>query len=132
MARKPKVITNTVRSVVWEAWSGRDHTGVWPLWIDDIVSGVARVDWYGDRCNQLPLSTVNILKCLTNLSEITTISVMDLMGYKESQAKLYVRACALCIQQIERCKDNKYYTKMKYPHVSIVSVEHGLSLRYDK
>ena len=128
MARKPKIVVNTVRAIVWDAWSNRDFRSVWPLWIDDIVAGVSRLDWYGDKENQIPLSTVKILKCLTNLETITTKSVMELLDYKQSQAKLYVIACSLCITAIERSKD----TSMRYPHVSIVSVEHGVAMGYDR
>lgn len=131
MARKPKIVVNTVREVVWDSWSNRDYRSVWPLWIDDIVAGVSRLDWYGDKENQIPLSTVKILKCLTNLETITTKSVMELLDYKQSQAKLYVIACSLCITAIERSKDT-HYTSMRYPHVSIVSAEHGVAMGYDR
>lgn len=130
---RPKtVVLNPMRERIAEEWWGRDEKTVWPLWLDDILYGVARLDWYGDRPNQIPLSTISILKCVSELDEITTDSVMEFLGVKKSQAKLYVKACSLAIPFIERSLDNDEIRGMKYPHTSIVSYEHGLALGYDK
>lgn len=132
MARLPNVVENTVKQIVWEAMSERDNMEVWPLWLDDILYGVARLDWYGNRDNQRPLSTTLIIKCLSNLDTITTESVMELLDYKKSQAKLYVKACSLCINFILKSHNKIEVTSMRYPYVSIVSPEHGVARGYNK
>lgn len=130
---RPKTrIHNTLRHQISEEWWGREDKTVWPLWLDDILYGIARLDWYGNRENQIPLSTLNILKCLSELDEITTESVMDILGIKQSQAKLYVRACALALPYIERSLNSPEIRRMKYPHVSIAGYEHGIAVGYDK
>lgn len=90
------------------------------------------MDWYGDKPNQIPLSTVNILKCVSELDEISTDSVMEFLGLGKSQAKLYVRACSLALPFMERSLGERSIRSMRYPHTTIVSYEHGLALGYDK
>ena len=130
--RKPIVLINHIQAGVNEEWWGRVDPDTWPLWIDDIVSGVARLDWYGDRDNQIPLSTVNIIKCFLFLSKISTESVMDLLEIGKSQAKLYVKACTLCYPHMKKSLENEDIKLRKYPRRSIVSEEHGIRMGYDK
>jgi len=128
---RPKTeIQNPRKEEIFWEWQGREEKTMWPLWLDDIAYGVARLDWYGNKHNQIPLSTVNIIRCITTLDAITTESVMELLGLKKTQAKLYVKACSLCLPQIHRSLDNKQIKNMKYPSVTIVSYQHGLSLGY--
>lgn len=130
--RKPNILVNDIKEQMWEHWQGRDDTDIWPLWIDDIVSGVARLDWYGDRDNQIPLATSSIIKCFLFLNEISTDSVMHLLDFKKSQASLYVKACKLCYGFLKRSLENDEVLAMKYPRQSIVSEAHGIRLGYDK
>lgn len=130
--RPKKVVVNIHREEISDAWWERDEKTVWPLWLDDIVSGVARLDWYGNKENQIPLSTVNMIKCLSILDEITVDSVMELLELKKSQAKLYVTACALCLPYIGRSLRDTPTKRLKYPYGSICSYEQGLSLGYDR
>ena len=130
--RKPNILKNDIRKDFCEEWFGRDEPKTWPLWIDDIVSGVARLDWYGDRLSQLPLSTMSIIRCFLTLSEISTESVMTLLEVKKSQAKLYVKACSLCYGFFKRSLENESVLKMRYPRWSIASEEHGMKLGYNR
>jgi len=130
--RKPIILINDIQSGVNEEWWGRVDSDTWPLWIDDIVSGVARLDWYGDRDNQIPLSTVNIIKCFLFLPQISTESVMELLDIGKSQAKLYVKACTLCYPHFNRSLENEDIKLRKYPRRSIVSEAHGTRMGYDK
>jgi len=130
--RKPIVLVNDIREQMCEEWWGREDFDTWPLWIDDIVAGIARLNWYGDKEQQIPLSTVNIIKCFLFLSEISTESIMDFLEIKKSQAKLYVKACTLCYPWLKKSLDSKEILKTKYPRRSIVCEEHGLRLGYDK
>lgn len=130
---RPKTrILNKRKEEIAEEWWGRDEKTVWPLWLDDILYGVARLDWYGSREKQIPLSTLSILKCLSELDEITTESVMELLSLRQSQAKLYVKACSIALPHIERSMSTPSIKKMKYPHTSIVGESHGISMGYDR
>jgi len=130
--RKPIVLVNDIKDKICEHWYGKDEPDTWPVWIDDIVSGVARLDCYGDKPNQIPLATLSIIKCFLLLREIYTESVMELLEFKKSQAKLYVKACTLCYPWLKRSLENERVVRMKYPRQSIVSVKQGFELGYDK
>ena len=110
MARKPNILHNDIKEQIADHWYEREDYDVWPLWIDDIVSGIARLDWYGDR---------------DNLDQISTETVMELLSVKKSQAKLYVKACTLCYRYLHRSLEDKRITDMKYPRQSIVCEEQG-------
>lgn len=129
--RKPIVLVNDIREQVCEQWYGRDEPDTWPVWIDDIVSGVARLDWYGDKPNQIPLATTHIIKCFLFLDEISTDSVMELLEFKKSQAKLYVKACTLCYRFLKRSLEDKEILRVKYPRQSIVCEQQGIDYGYE-
>ena len=129
--RKPTILVNDIKERFTEEWWGREDLDMWPLWIDDIVSGVARLDWYGDRPHQIPLATTNIIKCFVFLDEISTENIMKLLEYKKSQAKLYLKACQLCYPLFKRSLENKETLNTRYRRESIVSYEQGLKYHYD-
>lgn len=129
--RKPIVLENDIREQICEQWYGRDEPDTWPVWIDDIVSGVARLDWYGDKPNQIPLATTHIIKCFLFLDEISTESVMELLEFKKSQAKLYVKACTLCYRFLKRSLEDKEILRVKYPRQSIVCEQQGIDYGYE-
>lgn len=128
--RKPIVLVNDIKRDFCEHWYGRDEPDTWPVWIDDIVSGIARLDWYGDKPNQIPMSTTNIIKCFLFLSEVSTESVMELLEIKKSQSKLYVKACTLCYRFLKRSLEDKETLRVKYPRQSIVCEQQGIDLGY--
>lgn len=132
MARKPNILINDIKEQMCEHWWGKEDFDIWPLWIDDIVTGVVRLDWYGDRDNQIPLSTSAIIKCFIFLDEISTVSVMELLTIKKSQAKLYVKACTLCYRFLKRSLEDDDILRMRYPKQSIVSEPHGVRMGYDR
>lgn len=129
--RKPIVLVNDIREEICEHWYGRDENDTWPVWIDDIVSGVARLDWYGDKLNQIPLATTHIIKCFLFLDEISTENIMELLEFKKSQAKLYVKACTLCYSFLKRSLGDKEILRVKYPRQSIVCEQQGIEYGYE-
>lgn len=129
--RKPIVLVNDIKRDFCDHWYGRDEPDTWPVWIDDIVSGVARLDWYGDKLNQIPLSTTQIIKCFLFLDEISTENIMELLEFKKSQAKLYVKACTLCYRFLKRSLEDKEILRVKYPRQSIVCEQQGIEYGYD-
>lgn len=130
MARPPKILHNTRIDDIREDWFGREHKGVWPLWLDDIVSGVCRLDWYGAREQQVPLSTLKLITVLVELEVITTDSVAALLGLGKRMASKYTQAARIAYPLICRSLDNPSIRSMHYPHTSIVSEAHGIALGY--
>lgn len=130
--RKPNILINDIREQFCEAWWGRDDPKVWPLWMDDIISGIARLDWYGQREQQVPLSTTSIIQCFLHLDEISTESIKLLLGMGKRQSERYTKACRLCYPFLKRSLESEQILKTRYPQVSIVSVEHGLKLGYGR
>lgn len=127
---KPAPLQNDIREIFREEWYGREYRDMWPLWIDDIVSGVARLDWYGDREQQIPLSTVKIIQCFLWLDEFTVENIMELLSLKKRMSLHYLKACTLCYPHLRRSTQNKDILTMKYRRQSIVSEEHGLKMGY--
>ena len=128
--RKPKTLTNDVRRELREAWQEKEDADTWPLFIDDIVSGVARLDWYGEREQQIPLSTKAIIKCFLYLDTISTESVAVLLELGERMARKYSAACRIAYPLLKRSLeegDNRAYRRM-----SIVCESHGMALGYHK
>jgi hypothetical protein len=132
MARKPSILHNTRLEEIREDWYTREHKSVWPLWLDDIVSGVCRLDWYGEREQQVPLSTSKLVRVLTELEEISSENVALLLKCGVQMARKYAKAARLCYPFICRSLDNPSIRSMRYPHVSIVSVAHGEHLGYHR
>ena len=128
--RKPNILINDIRQDFCEEWFGRDEPSVWPLWIDDIVSGIARLDWYGEREQQIPLSTSSIIQCFIHLDEISTRNIQELLNMGKRQAERYNKACRLAHPFLKRSLASEQIKRTRYPQISIVSYEHGLALGY--
>lgn len=91
----------------------------WPLWVDDIVYGVARLDWYGEREKQRPLSAKRIVQCFALLETIDASKISHLLHVGERQAQRYYKACELLHQRlIDGYCDNGIYF-LRYPEVFI-------------
>lgn len=67
-------------------------------WVDDIVQGVARLD-YG---NAVPLSAARLYNILQCVEMINTREVMKLMNVEIRQAQKYIKAARLILVMIER------------------------------
>lgn len=131
MGRKANILINEIKEDLAQEWYGRENYSVWPLWIDDILSGVARLDWYGDREQQIPLATGKILKCLITLDIISTESVQSLLGTGRIMANKYAQACRIAHPFIVKSLASREVLSMKYPQQSIVSEAHGIARGYN-
>lgn len=127
---KPKPLQNTIKEAFCNEWYGREDSDTWPVWIDDIVTGVARLDWYGDKDNQIPLSTTKIITCYLWLEEFTIEGIMSLLECSKWVARIYLNACRTAYPFFTRSLDNEAVLRMKYPRHSIVSEEHGIDEEY--
>ncbi|MNF73327.1 hypothetical protein D3C84_553240 [compost metagenome] len=130
MARRPTVLHNTRTEAIREDWYGREDKHIWPLWLDDIVSGVCRLDWYGDREQQVPLSTTKLIRVLTELEVISSDSVKEILGCGIQMARKYAKAARIAYPFICRSLDDRKIRSMHYPRGSIVSAAHGEALGY--
>lgn len=118
---RPNPMQNTIKEQFTEEWDGRDYQDTWPLWIDDIVTGIARLDWYGDRTNQIPLSTLKIINCYLWLDEFTIEGIKNLLACGDKQATRYYKACRLCLPFMKRSLDDISIRTMRYPRKQIVT-----------
>ena len=129
---KPLPMKNDIREAFSEEWYGREDSDTWPVWIDDIVTGVARLDWYGDKPNQIPLATTKIIKCYLWLDEFTVSGIAELLECSKRMAQHYLKACKLCLPFFKRSLDNPQILSMRYPRRSIVSEKQGYAEGYDR
>lgn len=81
----------------------------WPLWLDDPVSGVSRLDWGGS----LPLSKKKILQCFSQLDTINASAISHLLLVEKRQAQRYYKACELLH---ERLVDNWCNDEVRWLH----------------
>jgi len=93
LGRKPLSIANAVQPEMLEVlYAGEDS---WPLWVDDICSGVARLDWYRQGERSVPLSKKKIVQCFAMLDVIDSYGISHLLRVGERQAQRYLKACEL-------------------------------------
>ena len=115
--RKPASFCNLIQPEIQQIrYMDED---AWPLWVDDVVSGMSRLDWYGPREEQRPLSTKNIMQCFACLEEINASTISHLLNIGERQAQRYMKACEILHERLvdNYCDDN--VRLMKYPAVFI-------------
>lgn len=118
--RKPAFFHNCVLPEMTDVLY-RDEDS-WPLWVDDIVSGVARLDWYGRKEEQRPLSKKKIVKCFALLEEINASTVSHLLLVEQRQATRYYKACELLHQRmIDGYCDTRVHS-LRYPKVFVYPV----------
>lgn len=72
----------------------------WPLWVDDVLVGIARLDWYAQEDDQVPLSAKKMLKIFSGLDIISVESVSHLLRTGKRQAMRYYKACAMAHQKL--------------------------------
>lgn len=115
--RKPASFVNCVQPEIQQIRYMDEES--WPLWVDDAVSGVARLDWYGPREVQRALSTKNIMQCFACLEEINASTISHLLNVAERQAQRYMKACENLHQRLidNYCDDKIRCTR--YPAVFI-------------
>lgn len=81
----------------------QDAEQAYPRWMDDVLSGTARLNWHGPRDEQIPLSTRKLLSILGSLEEVTTKGVQGLLCLNARHAQKYVQALRICMPHLLRC-----------------------------
>ncbi|QYW06693.1 hypothetical protein uav_162 [Pseudomonas phage UAVern] len=114
---KPASFVNCIQPEMTDVVYEDDDS--WPLWLDDAVQGVARLDWYGPREVQRPLSTKKIVQCFALLETINTSTISHLLKVERRQAARYFKACELLHERLidNFCDDT--VRSMRYPAVFI-------------
>jgi hypothetical protein len=116
--RPPASFPNCVQPEMLDVmYAGEDY---WPLWVDDVVAGIARLDWHGPNEASTPLSMVKVVKCFAMLEVIDTYQISHLLYVGERQAQKYYKACELAHGWLIKgfCEDH-----IKYPEVFVYPKE---------
>lgn len=116
--RKPASFVNIILPECLDVlYVGEDN---WPLWADDILAGISRLDWRNQQHREVPLSARKILQCLAHLETIDTYAISHLIHVDERSAQRYYRACELAHKHMidSFCGDH-----MKYPEVFVFHKE---------
>lgn len=92
-SNRTKKFDNTLLTVFRDIDFGPHAT--WPLWVDDVLAGVCRLDWYRKGERSIPLSALHMVKIFSTLECITTYGISNLLCVGERQARRYRSACAL-------------------------------------
>ncbi|WP_208733635.1 hypothetical protein [Pseudomonas duriflava] len=87
--RKPTQISNPLY--------GAQVLREYPLWADDILQGVARLDWYRTTGRSIPLSVRKLIKLLIHLPVLSTQCISSLLLLEERQARRYLEALKLAL-----------------------------------
>ena len=115
--RKPASFCNCILPEIQEIRYMDEDS--WPLWVDDLVSGVARLDWYDRSERSRPLSTKSIMQCFACLEEINGSTISHLLNIGKRQSLRYFKACEILHEKLidSFCDDN--VRLVKYPAVFI-------------
>lgn len=114
--RKPASFSNCVLPEMLDVKMGEED---WPLWVDDVLAGVCRLDWYDQESDQLPLSMGKILKIFSSLDVISVETVSHFLHVGERQARRYFKACLLSHQKLIDGYCNDAVQSTKYPETFI-------------
>lgn len=72
----------------------------YPAWLDDVLRGVASLDWYRPTARSIPLSVRHMLSILDQLPVITAAGVAALLLVELRQAQRYVQALRMAIPHL--------------------------------
>ncbi|UPW35822.1 hypothetical protein QE320_gp020 [Pseudomonas phage EM] len=115
--RKPSFFFNAVQPEMYEVMVELD--GDYPLWVDDVLQGVARLDWYRPEERSIPLSAKKLLTIFASLSNINPHTISHLLRVEARQAGRYYRAAEFAHGRLIEgfCKDD--LRCMKYPETFV-------------
>lgn len=117
--RKSKQLHNKLLPVFQdlrlELFEFEEDGNTWPLWIDDVFSGVSRLDWYRQSERSVPLSTRSLKSIFESLEDIDSVSIADLLNIGERQARRYMQASTLCHKYLLTGYNNSDILNRKYP-----------------
>jgi hypothetical protein len=74
----------------------------YPPWADDILQGIARLDWYRPGARSIPLSVKQMVRILVTIPVIDTNAITQLLLLEERQARRYLKATKLAMPYLIR------------------------------
>ncbi|MFP6863837.1 hypothetical protein [Pseudomonas sp.] len=74
----------------------------YPHWSDDILQGIARLDWYRPGARSIPLSVKKLVRILVSLPVIDANAITQLLLLEERQARRYLKAIELALPYLIR------------------------------
>lgn len=90
----------------------------WPLWVDDVLVGVARLDWYAQD-DQTPLSARKMLKIFSSLDIISVEAISRHLQTGKRQAMRYFKACEMAHQKLIDGYCEESVQSLTYPETFI-------------
>jgi|GEM_PF-5340119 len=97
LGRKPRAIQNPVVGVFRRLAETTDQRHGYPTWADDVLQGVARLDWYRPTARSIPLSVKRLARILDYLPVISTSAISTFLLLEERQARRYMTATELAL-----------------------------------
>lgn len=111
--------TKRIDNPLIKVFNNIDFALCWPLWIDDVFSGICRLDWYAHKEGErdVPLSSKNMIRIFSTLPLITTYEISNLLTVGERQAQRYLKACELAYPYLIRGYLDTEIRSMRYWNV---------------
>ncbi|CAE6931132.1 conserved protein of unknown function [Pseudomonas marincola] len=115
--RPAKAITNSFYGHIGPATG----YGRYPYFAQDILEGIARLDWHdrpiGSGGSSKPLSVRRLSEILSDVEEVSAQSVMDRFGFGLRQAQRYVKAIEVAMPYLLKARPKHLADIMQYGYV---------------
>lgn len=89
----------------------------YPVFAQDIIEGVARLDWndrpIGEGGKSMPLSVHNLAVILESFPIVTTEAVQELLQLRDRHARRYVKAIELIIPRMVKSRPRSLFNEME-------------------
>lgn len=76
--------------------------------VEDVLVGIARLDWYSSTARKVPLSVKKLVYLFQELEVFTVKDVGESLELATSQSKIYFRACNLIIKHLDHFEELSY------------------------
>ena len=107
--------------------------GRYPYFAQEIIEGIARLDWHGRPISKggssKPLSVRHLMDILANLEEITTDAVSAITRTKQRQSQRYVKAIELAMPYLMRARPSRLVYQMGMPEDELANAVYRNRLR---
>ena len=106
--------------------------GRYPYFAQDIMDGIARLDWHdrpiGKGGSSKPLSVRRLMLILESLEDINATDVAEVIGTQVRQAQRYVKAVELAMPFLMKSRPARLIFGMDLPQDEVVNAEYQRKL----
>lgn len=106
--------------------------GRYPYFAQEIIEGIARLDWHdraiGQGGSSKPLSVKSLMVVLESLETITSNNVGDLLGIQARHAQRYVKAVELALPYLMKSRPASLVYEMDLPTDELANAEYRKKL----